>query len=299
VSRLGKDRISGISDFTLDSIRFIVDVIKNSRADSSEILFHELLDSAKELTALKPSSGSLLNLASMVVHKSAILTKEGVPLAEARAHLLSFLDEKVKAAEHYARKIAGLASELVSDGAIVSTFGRSSLVERALVRAKEEGKSVRVVLSEGRPLFEGILTARKLSNSGIDSILVTDSALPIFLSRSDILLIGCNAVTERSFVNKAGTYPICLVAREQNVPVYCLCETSSFISAKTPLLGIEEGDPGEIVNFELPNVSIKNIRFEETPLKLVKAFVTESGHLSPDEASSLAEAVEVSEELES
>ncbi|MDI6808735.1 MAG: translation initiation factor eIF-2B [Candidatus Eisenbacteria bacterium] len=299
MNRPGKDRISGASEITLDSIRFFADLIKNSKADTCEALSKELIHSARELAAREPSFASLLNLASMVVHKSALLTRESASLDEARIHLLAFLDDNTKTAELSARKITALASDLISDGMVISTFSRSSLVERSLIKAREEGKRVRVVLSEGRPVFEGILLAKKLSNSGIDTILVTDSVLPVFLSRSDILLIGCDAVTERSFINKAGTYPICLVAREHNVPVYCLCETSKFISARTPLLRIEERDPGEIVNFALPNVSVKNICFEEIPLKLVKAFLTESGYLSPDEASFLAEAVELAEELES
>ena len=299
MNRPGKDRISGASEITLDSIRFFADLIENSQAHTCEALSKELIVSARKLAAAEPSFASLLNLASMVVHKSALLTKESASLDEARIHLLAFLDEKTNATELNAKKIASLAGELISEGMVISTFSRSSLVERSIVRTKEEGKSVRVVLSEGRPLFEGILLARKLSESGIDTILVTDTVLPVFLPRSDILLIGCDAVTERSFINKAGTYPICLVAREHNVPVYCLCDTSKFVSSGTPLLRIEERDPGEVVNFGLPNVSVKNIYFEEIPLKLVKAFVTESGYLSPDEASVLAEAVELAEDLES
>jgi hypothetical protein len=111
----------------------------------------------------------------------------------------------------------------------IATTTRSSLVERALLEAHAKGRGVKVLLSESRPMNEGLGLARALAEAGVPSWLAVDAALPLLLPQAGAVWIGVDAVREKTFVTKAGTYALLLVARELNVPAYAFAQRAKFL----------------------------------------------------------------------
>jgi translation initiation factor 2B subunit (eIF-2B alpha/beta/delta family) len=105
----------------------------------------------------------------------------------------------------------------------------------------------------------------------------------VFAKDADLFLVGADSVSEASFVNKVGTFYLCLLSREYHVPLYVACERSKFISSKWRPSPYAGGDPGEILDSELLNVKAENPYFEEIPLSLCRQVITNEGFFSPSD----------------
>jgi len=93
--------------------------------------------------------------------------------------------------------------------------------------------------------------------------------------------VGADSVSEASFVNKVGTFYLCLLSREHHVPLYVACERSKFISSTWRPLPLAGGNPGQILDSELLNVKAENPYFEEIPLSFCRQVITNEGFFSP------------------
>jgi len=179
----------------------------------------------------------------------------------------------------------------------IATTTRSSLVERSLIEAHGKGRGVKVLLSESRPMNEGRGLARALAEAGVPSWLAVDAALPLLLPQAGAVWIGVDAVREKTFVTKAGTYALLLVARELNVPAYAFAQRAKFLPDRCTRLTLPRRPAGEVWEDAPPLVSVVNTPFEEVPLALVRGVLTEGGFLAAREIEDAAGSAPVAEEL--
>ena len=91
-------------------------------------------------------------------------TPEQVAKADICAAIDNFIRERITIAD---AAITGHCLLKIHDGMTIVTFGKSSLVEKCLVHAKDQGKRFRVIVLDSRPLFEGKNMARCLAAHGI------------------------------------------------------------------------------------------------------------------------------------
>ena len=98
--------------------------------------------------------------------------------------------------------------------------------------AHEQGRPLRVVVSETRPLLQGArLTAWEMSRAGIDCTLVTDSMSASRLAQGDVtaVIVGADRIAANGDVaNKIGTLGLALLARHYGVPFYVAAPRSTF-----------------------------------------------------------------------
>ena len=177
--------------------------------------------------------------------------------------------------------IAQIGQSLIFGGSTILAYSFSQAVLSILKRAKEKGKEFNVAVSEARPMFEGRKLAEDLGKLGISVILVTDSSLGLYLKGADLVLVGADSVSEKTFTNKVGTYGLSLLAKKFKVPFYVACERTKFISEKWKSSLIHRADPGEVFRGTFKNVKIENPFFEEIPLAYCKKIITPEGFLSP------------------
>jgi methylthioribose-1-phosphate isomerase len=104
----------------------------------------------------------------------------------------------------------------------------------------------------------------------------------------DIVLVGADRVSPRLVVNKIGTRLISLSARDANVPLYCLADTSKFVPERLPIQRKPDPPSFEVWPDHPPGISVINPYFEEVPIELFTGIVTENGSIAPDEATRLA-----------
>jgi len=179
----------------------------------------------------------------------------------------------------------------------IATTTRSSLVERWLIEAHAKGRGVKVLLSESRPMNEGLGLARALAEAGVPSWLAVDAALPLLLPQAGAVWIGVDAVREKTFVTKAGTYALLLVARELNVPAYAFAQRAKFLPDRCTRLTLPRRPAAEVWEDAPSLVSVVNTPFEEVPLALVRGVLTEGGFLAAREIVDAAGSSPVAEEL--
>ena len=168
-----------------------------------------------------------------------------------------------------------------------SSWGTALGVIRSAV---EEGKQVRVIACETRPLLQGArLTAWELSRDGIPVTVITDSMAAHFMrtSRIDAVIVGADRITGDAVFNKIGTYMHAVCARHHAIPFYVAAPLSTFDAERLEdKVTIEERGRDEVTTigkrtFVPEGAAVKNPAFDATPMDLVTAIITETGVIRP------------------
>jgi len=176
-----------------------------------------------------------------------------------------------------------IGSRLIKNGMIVQTICHSSTVTKILIKAKQEGRDFKVVVTETRPLYQGRKTAKELHEAGIPVTMYVDSGMYLAMKKDDvdIVLVGIDAIfTDGSIANKIGTGILALAAESLEVPVYGagLAMKLDMGSLMAEGVTIEKRDPKEIWAYP---VDVINPAFEIVPVKRIKGIITELGVLPP------------------
>ena len=161
--------------------------------------------------------------------------------------------------------------------------------------AREQGKNIRVIADETRPVLQGArLTAWELMQAGIDVTLITDSTAGVLMQRKeiDLVIVGTDRTAKNGDVaNKIGTYPLAVLCKEHKIPFYVAAPLSSidFSISSGIQIPIEERGPEEVTHvfnryrIAPEGVKVRNIAFDVTPHKYVTAIITEKGAFRPSD----------------
>jgi methylthioribose-1-phosphate isomerase len=196
------------------------------------------------------------------------------------------------------RKMGEYGAELLEDGDTVLTYcnaGRLATVDwgtaLGVVRsAVEQGKEIRVIACETRPLNQGSrLTCWELMEDGIDVTLITDSMVGIVMQKGmvDKVIVGADRIVRDAVFNKIGTYTVSVVAKHHNIPFYVAAPKATFDWERTAKDVVIEERPREELIFcgkrqiAPLNVKVYNPAFDPTPLENVTALITEYGVIYP------------------
>lgn len=173
---------------------------------------------------------------------------------------------------------------------VIYTHSRSGTVEamlKALIAAHTEER--RVVVAESRPGGEGVGLAAELISAGWKVTLVADAASGLYIPEVDVVLIGADSVRrDGAVVNKVGSYPLALVAREHKKPFYVICESLKVAPAALPLM--LERLPSGPIHEGTAGAPLDTIAFDVTPASLVTHVITERGILTEHEITHMADA---------
>ncbi len=186
-------------------------------------------------------------------------------------------------------KIAKYGARRIVDNSTILTHCHSSAVTEILKKSHNEGKKIKVIVSETRPLFQGRITAKELSDIGIETTMIVDSAMRWIVRHKpiDLILIGADSITvEGTVLNKIGSKLLALVAEENNIPFYVAATMLKYNpeSAFGDLEIIEMRNEKEI--WENPPSNLKTLKilnpaFETISRDLISALITEIGVFPP------------------
>lgn len=194
--------------------------------------------------------------------------------------------EFVVNSEQAVKKIARIGAKRIKDGDVIMTHCNSSVAIGVIAEAVRQGKDIKVYATESRPWRQGILTVKDLSEAGVDTTLIIDSAVRSVMSRVDRVFVGADTITSSgSLINKIGTSQLALAADEARVEFNVCSETYKF-SPKTMFgdtVTIEERNIDEVVRpGEIPEgVKVFNPVFDTTPARYIDNIITELGIMSP------------------
>jgi len=191
------------------------------------------------------------------------------------------------------RAIGKNGSVLIKDGDTILTHcnaGELATVEYGtalgVIRAAwEEGKKIKVIADETRPLLQGArLTAYELKRDGIPVTLITDNMAAYVMSKGlvDKVIVGADRIVQDAVFNKIGTYGVAILAHEHGIPFYVAAPKSTFdLSCKAVDVTIEERKPEEVTHVGCQQtapdgIAVYNPAFDATPLKYVSAIICET-----------------------
>uniref|UniRef100_A0A7C1CCJ8 Translation initiation factor eIF2B subunit delta n=1 Tax=Thermofilum adornatum TaxID=1365176 RepID=A0A7C1CCJ8_9CREN len=181
-----------------------------------------------------------------------------------------------------------IASRRLASNDTVMTNSYSLFVKRTIEKAVEEGKKIKVYVTESRPTGEGVKFAAELSDKGIETYLIVDSAVRFFMKEVDKVLLSSEAISANgAVVNKIGTSLIALAAHEARVRVYVVSSTFKF-SPETLVGELVEIPEIEISEYmpegweKLKALKPKSPLFDVTPPSYIDAIITEKGVIAPE-----------------
>jgi len=175
-------------------------------------------------------------------------------------------------------------------------------VWRILRRAKSQGKSLSVVVTESRPANEGLWTVTEMEKDGIPVSVSIDACIGELIPQCDVVFVGADAISSHgAALCKVGTYPSALVAHAHGVPFFIAADTLKFDSST--LIGLPfRVDPihwHEVLGDQQYSdlVKVSGYLFDETPANLVTAIITELGLLNPAACFSVMWQMKLSQQL--
>jgi translation initiation factor eIF-2B subunit delta len=141
-------------------------------------------------------------------------------------------------------------------------------------------------------MLEGRIQAVNIHKLGYEVKLVSDTGYARHLDRINMILLGADAIFRDYFVNKSGTYNICLAAKNSGIPVYVLADSRKFWFSLPPdhrePQYTESKKPGEELWADpYPGVDIENYYFEKIPVGWADGFITEKEILKSSQIQSL------------
>ena len=261
----------------------------NSKAKTTEKLLAELETAGVVIKQQRPTAVNLFWGVDRVLCKAKSIkgnvekVKTAV-ISEAQA----IADED--AAQN--RAIGKNGSILIKDGDTILTHcnaGELATVEYGtalgVVRAAwEEGKKIKVIADETRPLLQGArLTVYELKRDGIPVTLITDNMAGYAMSKGlvNLVIVGADRIVQDAVFNKIGTYSVAVLAHEHLIPFYVAAPKSTFdLTCKEADITIEERKPKEVTHVGCQQTApdgttVMNPSFDATPLKYVTAIITE------------------------
>jgi ribose 1,5-bisphosphate isomerase len=239
-------------------------------------------EAAKTLVDTRPTAVSLPN--------AVMLTKKHTSLnvGEAIDEIVGNSDTFIKNATEALGKIGRIGAERIRDGDVIMTHCNSHAAISIIKTAFDQGKDISVIATESRPRRQGFITIRELSDHGIPTMLIVDSAVRLTMKEVDLVVVGADSISVNgALINKIGTSQLALAAQEARKNVIVAAETYKF-SPRT-LLGemveIEDRSADEVIDSELlkemPNVKVRNPGFDVTPAEYIDLIITEVGAFPP------------------
>jgi len=262
------------------------------KAQDAAIFRRELKAISRDLAATRPTARNLFR----ALERLERVAEKGTDVEQIKQALVA---EAIAIHEEEAEatlKLSKLGSELLKDGSTVLTHcntgplatGGYGTALGVIRQAHEQGKSLKVIATETRPLLQGArLTAWELKQLGIPFTLITDSMAGYFMSRGEVdcVIVGADRIAANGdTANKIGTYTLAILATEHKIPFYVAAPLTTLdptlkTGAEIP---IEQRGPEEVTHFQgVPtapeSTKAANPAFDVTPNRYITAIITEGG----------------------
>jgi ribose 1,5-bisphosphate isomerase len=286
IQRIARDikeiKIQGASKIELTAVNGIKELINKSRLEGNDFL-GQVVENINHLIAQRPNEPKLRNSLSYIWQIANKFSN-----IKDRNALIDYIEHYERNTEKGNELISEYASQIITNGSTILTHCHSNLVENAFKKAYDNGIDFEVICTETRPRFQGRITAKALSEYGIKTTQIVDSAVSSYLKKIDLFLTGADVVfQDGSIMNKVGTHTISIAAKHFKTPhivltsTHCI-ETDVFVSLNE---SVEERDIDEIWKIEdgrPKDLKLKNPSFDIVPADLIDKFITEEGVFSPE-----------------
>lgn len=197
----------------------------------------------------------------------------------------------IKAREERAKRTA----ELLPHPCTLLTHCNISGELAAVARfCAEMGKELRVIATETRPYLQGSrLTAWEVAQAGVKVALIPDNAVAQVIAGGEVnaVLVGSDRCAQNGdVINKVGTYPLALVAKEYGIPFYALVQQPGS-AATGEDIAIEERPVSELLTFQGRSLAAEGAEkiegrypaFDITPAALISRLIDFGASWTPED----------------
>ncbi len=287
--KIKRIEIQGASNVAKAGVKAFADYL-NSISFSNQKQLTPAMKKAKDLLFnARDTEPALWNCLKLIIKK----------VQKSETNDESFLKDLIrKSAEYYIDQISNAKIEIgkigarrIADGMIIMTHCHSSAAEQILIEAKTQNRDFQVICTETRPKMQGHITAQVLTDAGIPTTMVVDSAMRWVLKNKevDMIVTGADAITsEGTVLNKIGSRLLALAAAESHVSYYVATPLLKYDTETVVghLTKIELRDPEEIwaKKADRPrNLKFENPAFETISREYIAGLITEAGIFAPEQ----------------
>jgi ribose 1,5-bisphosphate isomerase len=276
---------------TREALTSLRAAMQDSKAKTANEFLAELEENTRYLTNIRAASIPLANGLRYVAQEVRQAADRGLGVNELKSVVADAALAYGRKLDDSIEQVAEIGARRLRNGDVVLTHSYSSSVLAILKKARQQGKELKVFVTETRPELEGRDVARELAAAGIDTTLIIDSAVSHFIEDADKVLVGAEAVAANgAIVNKIGTATIAAVAHGARVRVFVAATTQKF-SPETmfgELITIEERDASYVLDDvelrKMPNLRVRNPAFDVTSPQDIDLLITERGVIPPQAA---------------
>jgi methylthioribose-1-phosphate isomerase len=262
------------------------------KASSKDKFLGKFQDITRTLAATRPTARNLFR----AIERMQKLAEAGKDVEQIKKALVKEAIKIHNEEEEATSKLSGLGAELVGDNFTILTHCNTGALATGgygtalgvIKMAKAQGKKLRVLVTETRPLLQGArLTTWELKKANIPFSLLTDSMAGYFMSRGEVscVLVGADRIAANGdTANKIGTYPLAVLAMEHGIPFYVAAPTTTIDPslASGDEIPIEQRSPEEVIRIQGVDIAPEgtqalNPAFDVTPHHYITAIITERG----------------------
>ncbi|CAH1776131.1 unnamed protein product [Owenia fusiformis] len=202
--------------------------------------------------------------------------------------IMEAIGELLTELETSADNITAQSLEHIHSNEVIMTAGRSSTVE-AFLKGAAKKRKFQVIVVESAPHFKGHELANSLAAAGIETTVITDSAVFAMMSRVNKVIIGTHTVMADGGLKATnGSHAIALAAKHYSVPLI-VC-AAMFKQSPQYLCSYEDSfnkfvSPHNVLKFSegeiLSKTQIQNPLFDYVPPDLVTLYISNIGGNAP------------------
>src|SRR3990170_4757495 len=180
VEELRADHISGASALSRRAARALAEAAQKAPASSPPELLQRLKEAAVALAGARPSMVAVANTIGLLLADAGDQAAR-VDVASLRRYVADRAQQIEELWQGTLRVIAANTAPLLPSA--VMTHSYSSTVLSSLTT--ETAGDRRVIVCEGRPLFEGRRLAQELAAAGVDVTLITDAQAGALMAEAE------------------------------------------------------------------------------------------------------------------
>jgi len=174
--------------------------------------------------------------------------------------------------------------ELPRVDGVLMTFSNSSTAAQIIIACQNLNYPSKVICSEGRPVMEGLVMARRLTTGGVPVTVYTDAALMSKIDEVDAVWVGGDSLSHDGLVNKVGSRALAMLAKAHDIPFISLMSSYKLMSPSLyPFFRYLPQNPREIASDDADDLDVINEYYEQIPLNMIDYIFTEKGLSKPEE----------------
>ncbi|XP_071952394.1 translation initiation factor eIF2B subunit beta-like [Antedon mediterranea] len=317
IASLKLGQVVGSYDVANKTVKLLRRVVSQTRWNHAGDLMDRIRKEGKKMMAAQPSESAVGNVVRRVLkiireehtaiqgarddtgdnqqslHKMLLAAGKSddfqKPSVNLKGRVIESINEFLTELESSADNIAIQALEHIHSNEVIMTAGKSRTVQAFLLNAARKRK-FQVIVAECAPSYQGQELAVNLAKAGIETTVITDSAVFAMMSRVNKVIIGTHTVMANGGLKAVnGSHAIALAAKHHSVPLI-VCAPMFKLSPEYLCSHDQNGfnkfeSPHDVMKFAdsdvLSQAQVYNPAFDYVPPDLVTLYISNIGGNAP------------------